>query len=80
MPGGRLLRAAATASMVSSARMNRANRKALEQQMASNNQVNSASAPSSDLTAQLEELNNLKNQGLITQEEFDAKKKQLLGL
>ena len=33
-----------------------------------------------DLTAQLEQLNNLKNQGLITQDDFDAKKKQLLGL
>lgn len=33
-----------------------------------------------DLTTQLEQLNNLKNQGLITQDDFDAKKKQLLGL
>lgn len=34
----------------------------------------------SDMAAQLEELQNLKNQGVITQEEFDAKKKQILGI
>jgi membrane protease subunit (stomatin/prohibitin family) len=40
-----------------------------------------AQAPAeSDLTAQLEELQSLKNQGILTQEEFDAKKKQILGL
>jgi hypothetical protein len=33
-----------------------------------------------DVTAQLQELKNLKDQGIITQEEFDAKKKQILGL
>lgn len=37
-------------------------------------------ATQSELSAQLEELNNLKNQGILTQEEFDAKKKQLLGI
>ena len=37
-------------------------------------------APQDDMTAQLEQLANLKNQGIITQEEFDAKKKQLLAL
>jgi membrane protease subunit (stomatin/prohibitin family) len=40
-----------------------------------------AQAPAeSDLTVQLEELQSLKNQGILTQEEFDAKKKQILGL
>jgi len=34
----------------------------------------------SDMTAQLQELQNLKNQGVITQEEFEAKKKQILGI
>jgi membrane protease subunit (stomatin/prohibitin family) len=37
-------------------------------------------APQDDLTAQLEQLNNLKNQGILTQDEFDAKKKQILGI
>ncbi len=30
--------------------------------------------------AELEQLNQLKNQGIITSEEFEAKKKQILGL
>jgi hypothetical protein len=30
--------------------------------------------------AQLEKLAQLKDQGILTQEEFDAKKKQILGL
>jgi membrane protease subunit (stomatin/prohibitin family) len=34
----------------------------------------------SDMTTQLQELQELKNQGVITQEEFDAKKKQILGI
>jgi membrane protease subunit (stomatin/prohibitin family) len=33
-----------------------------------------------DLTAQLEQLNDLKNKGILTEEEFQAKKKQLLGI
>ncbi len=38
-------------------------------------------APSQDdAIAQLEKLGQLKDQGILTQEEFDAKKKQLLGL
>ncbi len=37
-------------------------------------------APQDDMTAQLEQLANLKSQGIITQEEFDAKKKQILGI
>ncbi len=32
------------------------------------------------MAAQLEELNKLKEQGILTQEEFDAKKKQILGI
>jgi membrane protease subunit (stomatin/prohibitin family) len=34
----------------------------------------------SDMATQLQELQELKNQGVITQEEFDAKKKQILGI
>jgi predicted Zn-dependent peptidase len=32
------------------------------------------------MTAQLQQLAQLKQQGIITQEEFDAKKKQILGI
>lgn len=38
-------------------------------------------APAEDpMTQQLEELARLKDQGILTQEEFDAKKKQILGI
>ncbi len=38
-------------------------------------------APAQDpMTAQLEQLAQLKEQGILTQEEFDAKKKQILGI
>ncbi|MFZ1301455.1 MAG: SHOCT domain-containing protein [Candidatus Microsaccharimonas sp.] len=33
-----------------------------------------------DTVAQLQQLAQLKDQGILTQEEFDAKKKQILGL
>ena len=35
---------------------------------------------SDDVYVQLEKLGQLKDQGILTQEEFDAKKRQLLGL
>lgn len=78
---------AATVSMVSSARRNRAERQAIEQQTDANNQAmqqqddtQAQAAPQDDMTAQLEQLNDLKNKGILTQEEFDAKKKQILGI
>jgi membrane protease subunit (stomatin/prohibitin family) len=38
-------------------------------------------APAEDgMTTQLEELQKLKEQGILTQAEFDAKKKQVLGI
>lgn len=37
-------------------------------------------APQDDIYVQLEKLGQLKNDGILTQEEFDAKKHQLLGL
>lgn len=37
-------------------------------------------APQDELVSQLEQLAQLKDQGILTQEEFDAKKKQLLGI
>ena len=40
-----------------------------------------AQAPADDdVYVQLEKLGQLKDQGILTQEEFDAKKKQILGL
>ncbi len=43
-------------------------------------QVQAAPAAPVDVTSQLQQLAQLKDQGILTQEEFDAKKKQLLGL
>lgn len=37
-------------------------------------------APVDDTVAQLQQLAQLKDQGILTQEEFDAKKKQILGI
>jgi erythromycin esterase-like protein len=37
-------------------------------------------AQEDDMAAQLQQLASLKEQGIITQEEFDAKKKQVLGI
>jgi predicted Zn-dependent peptidase len=39
-----------------------------------------APASSDDSIEQLKQLAGLKDQGILTQEEFDAKKKQILGL
>lgn len=39
-----------------------------------------AQAPADDMTSQLQQLAALKDQGILTQEEFDAKKKQILGI
>lgn len=44
-------------------------------------EAQAAPAPSTDDSVeQLQQLAQLKDQGIITQEEFDAKKKQILGL
>lgn len=57
------------------------------QQQAAEEQVQQpapqAAAPvndTNDQIAQLQQLGQLKDQGILTQEEFDAKKKQILGL
>jgi len=39
-----------------------------------------AAAAQPDYVAELEQLSQLKNQGIITEDEFEAKKKQILGL
>ncbi len=64
-------------SAVSSARRNRAERQAIE---GAQGQEEVAAAPQDDMTTQLTQLKGLLDQGVLTQEEFDAKKKQLLGL
>jgi len=43
-------------------------------------QMPAAPAPADDPAAQIEELGKLKDQGLLTEEEFTAKKKQILGI
>ena len=37
-------------------------------------------APQDAMVAELQQLSTLKDQGILTQEEFDAKKKQILGI
>lgn len=81
--GGRpIMAAAATASMVSTARTNRAVRKNIEgqneAQAAANQQT--ASVAQDDPAAQLAQFKSLLDQGLISQDDYDAKKKELLGL
>ncbi len=75
--------AAITASAVSSARTNRAVRKNIEAQ--TDQAQNQQNAPAdqgggSDLEMQLQELKNLLEKNLITEEEYNMKKQELLGL
>jgi hypothetical protein len=57
---------------------------AYDQQMAAQQaayQQQMAAAPAApDYTAELEQLAQLKAQGILTEEEFEAKKKQILGI
>jgi len=57
---------------------------AYEQQMAQQQMAAQAAAPAApaepDYTAELQQLAQLKSQGIITDEEFEAKKKQILGI
>ncbi len=55
---------------------------AYDQQMAAQQQYAPApAAPAEpDYTAELEQLAQLKNQGILTEDEFQAKKKQILGI
>lgn len=50
------------------------------QQQAPPQEAPPAEAAQPDYMAELEQLAQLKNQGIITEEEFEAKKKQILGL
>ena len=49
-----------------------------EQQMAAQQAAPAAAEP--DYAAELEKLAQLKNQGILSEEEFEAKKKQILGI
>jgi len=60
---------------------------AYDQQMAAQQQAAAAAAPAApaapaepDYAAELEKLAQLKNQGILSEEEFEAKKKQILGI
>ena len=51
-----------------------------EQQAAPVQEAAPAAAPADDLTAQLEALAKLRDQGILTEDEFSAKKAQILGI
>ena len=55
-----------------------------DEQMAAQQQAYAQQAPAEpaapDYAAELEQLAQLKNQGILTEEEFEAKKKQILGI
>ena len=57
---------------------------AYDQQMAAQQAAAQQAAPAApaepDYAAELEKLAQLKNQGILSEEEFEAKKKQLLGI
>jgi putative oligomerization/nucleic acid binding protein len=54
---------------------------AYDQQMAAQQQMAAPAAPAEpDYAAELEKLAQLKNQGILSEEEFEAKKKQILGI
>jgi membrane protease subunit (stomatin/prohibitin family) len=53
---------------------------AYDQQMAAQQAAAPAAPAEPDYAAELEQLAQLKNQGIITEEEFEAKKKQILGI
>jgi Short C-terminal domain len=54
---------------------------AYDQQMAAQQPAAQSATPAApDYTAELEQLAQLKAQGILTEEEFEAKKKQILGI
>ena len=88
---GGLVRAAATTAVVAGtacAVRHRQDQKyaaqdqeAYDQQMAAQQAAAAPAAPAQpDYTAELEQLAQLKAQGILTDEEFEAKKKQILGI
>jgi membrane protease subunit (stomatin/prohibitin family) len=89
--GPGLVRAAATTAVVAGTagavrhrqdqKYARQDQEAYDQQMAAQAAAQQQAAPAEpDYAAELEQLAQLKNQGIITDEEFEAKKKQILGI
>ena len=89
--GPGLVRAAATTAVVAGTagavrhrqdqKYARQDQEAYEQQMAAQQMTAQQAAPAEpDYAAELEKLAQLKNQGIISDEEFEAKKKQILGI
>jgi putative oligomerization/nucleic acid binding protein len=89
--GPGLVRAAAATAVVAGTagavrhrqeqRYARQDQEAYEQQMAQQQAYQQpVASPEPDWAAEIEKLAQLKSQGIITEEEFEAKKKQLLGI
>ena len=92
--GPGLVRAAATTAVVAGTagavrhrqdqKYARQDQEAYEQQMyqqqAAAQQAAAAAPAEPDYAAELEKLAQLKNQGILSEEEFEAKKKQILGI
>lgn len=72
--------AAATASMVSTARRNRAERKAINNANEAYEDQAAAQTGGVDPVEELQKYKSLLDQGILTQDEFDKKKQELLGL
>ncbi len=91
---GGLVRAAATTAVVAGTagavrhrqdqKYSAQDQEAYDQQMAAQQAAAAQAAPAApaqpDYTAELEQLAQLKAQGILTDEEFEAKKKQILGI
>ena len=91
---GGLVRAAATTAVVAGTagavrhrqdqRYARQDQEAYDQQLAAQQAAMTQAAPAApaapDYAAELEQLAQLKAQGILTEEEFEAKKKQILGI
>jgi hypothetical protein len=87
---GGLVRAAATTAVVAGTagavrhrqdqRYAAQDQEAYDQQMAAQQAAAPVAAAAPDYTAELEQLAQLKAQGILTDEEFEAKKKQILGI
>ena len=70
-----------TANAVSNKQQQKyANQAAAQQEQAAAQAAPPAAAPQDDLAAQLESLAKLRDQGILTDEEFSAKKAQILGI
>ena len=92
--GPGLVRAAATTAVVAGTagavrhrqdqKYARQDQEAYEQQVAAQQAAAAAAAPAApaepDYAAELEKLAQLKAQGILSEEEFEAKKKQILGI